>query len=198
MGAQVPLPLLLTQQLELTPQYQHGESDEGNEGHEGHEGDEGHEKEDSEQDCQGQVCQGCGAAREQGEDLGRLDEVGSVSEQEGKDREQEAECGCQEEVCQLSWTLGQGRREGACGAEDQGFRPDQEGLSILPQGEGVLEQLRLSCEVSGAQTQRSASSRCGAFYACRAHGASTVSGVATDEGTIDGIFNPIVHVSKKK
>merc|ERR1712093_80832 len=79
----------------------------------------------------------------------------------GEDREQEAECESQEELCQLYWTLGQGRREGACGAEAQGFRPDQEGLSTLHQGEGVLEELRLSCEVFGAQTQRSASSRCG-------------------------------------
>merc|ERR1711862_1085410 len=75
----------------------------------------------------------------------------------------------------------------------KGFVPIKKG-SPLHQGEGVLEELRLSCEKFAAQTQRSASSRCGAFYACRAHGASPVSRVATDEGTMDRIFNPIVHM----
>merc|ERR1739848_889410 len=88
---------------------------------------------------------------------------------EGKDREQEAECACQEEVCHQHWTLDAGRQEGAFGPEAQGFRRRQEGLATLYQGEGVLQRkVRSSCEVSGAWTQRSASSRCGAFYACRA------------------------------
>merc|ERR1712224_785490 len=67
---------------------------------------------------------------------------------------------------------------------------DQEGLTTLHQGEGVLYKLRLLCEVSGAQTQRSASSRRGAFYACRAHGASIVSRVAIHKGQMTKSSTP--------
>merc|ERR1712093_497744 len=99
---------------------------------------------------------------EQGEDLRRLEGIGSDQEQEWQDCEQEEECCCQEKVCHNCWALDAGCQEGTRGPEDQGFCRDQEGLSTLHQGEGVLRKVRLSREVCGARMHRGASSRCGA------------------------------------
>merc|ERR1712139_547281 len=90
------------------------------------------------------------------------------------------------------WTLVHGCPKGTRGPEAQGFRRDQEGLSALHQGEGVLQQkLRSSCEVSGGWTQRSASSKCGAFHACRAHDASTVFRAAIYSGRTTESSTPL-------
>merc|ERR1712182_97155 len=113
---------------------------------------------------------------------------------EEEDREQEYERSGQEAVLSNCRTLDAGCQEGTCSPEDQGLRCDQEGLSALHQGEGVLQELRLSCELSGAWTWYSASSRCGAFHTCRALGACIASCVAI-EGTKDGILIQDVYVS---
>merc|ERR1711896_15199 len=107
-----------------------------------------------------------------GEDLRRLEGNRSRQEQEGQDREQEDECSFQEEVCQHCWALDAGCQEGTRGPEDQGLCRDQEGLSTLRQGEGALRKVRLPREVCDSRTHVGASSRCGAFYTCCAHGPS--------------------------
>merc|ERR1712146_706896 len=73
-----------------------------------------------------------------------LEEVRSDQEQERKDREQEAERAGQEEP------LDAGLQEGTRGSEDQGLCCDQEGLSTLHQGKGILRTVRLWCTMSCA------------------------------------------------
>merc|ERR1712098_167567 len=99
---------------------------------EGDEGGEGHEEEDREQDCNGPVSQGDGAPRVQGEDRWRLDGEGPDQEQDGQGCEQEAQRLCQEEPVDHCM------QEGARSPEDQRLLPAQEGLTVLPEGEGVL------------------------------------------------------------
>merc|ERR1712118_480593 len=114
-------------------------SHEGHEGHEGdeeegsHEGHEGHEEEACEQDRDGQIPQGTGAPRNQGEDLERLDGAGPVQEQARQGREPEEVC-TDEEVA-----VDPGRRTGTQDIEDHWLRRHQEGHSSLCKGQGVLQ-----------------------------------------------------------
>merc|ERR1712100_776950 len=131
-----------------------GDEEEGsNEGHEGdeeegsNEGHEGHEEKDREQDCQGPHGQGHGAPREQGEDCWRLDCQGLDQEQAWQDRQQEEERLLQEVP------MDAGLREGAQGLEADGLCRDQEGLSFVREGEGVLWQLSTNHSLRNEQRQ---------------------------------------------
>merc|ERR1711977_301547 len=96
-------------------------------------GDEGNEEEEREQDCEGPHGQGNGAPWQQGKNHWRLDCQGFDQEQSRQDCEQEAERTRQEVP------MDAGCQEGAHGPEAQGIRRDQEGLTPLRQGEGVLQ-----------------------------------------------------------
>merc|ERR1711904_36913 len=108
-------------------------------GNEGDEGDEGNEEEEREQDCEGQPCQGNGAPWQQGKNRWRLDGIGPDEEQGRQDCEQEAECCVEAQVQDGPRAMEPGSGEGTQGIEDHGLRRDQEGLTPLRQGEGVLQ-----------------------------------------------------------
>merc|ERR1711964_8996 len=100
---------------------------------------EGDEEETCEQDCKGEVLQGVGAPRQQGEDCWRPDEKGLHQEQVRQGREQEAERQRQAQP------VDPGMQEGTCIPEDQRLCRVQEGDSLLPKGEGVLRPVSAAC-----------------------------------------------------
>merc|ERR1712224_521828 len=142
------------------------EGDEEEGGHEGHEGDEeegsheghgGDEEEAREQDRKGQLQQGAGAPRQQGEDHWGPECKRSDQEQAWQSREQEAERPWQQE------SMDEGRRAGAQGFEDHGVCRSEEGHTSLRKGEGILRPVsRQAGAIQGT------SSRCGDFHTCGA------------------------------
>merc|ERR1711937_419119 len=115
------------------------EEEGGHGGHEGdeeegsHEGHEGYEEEEREQDCEGHHGQSDGAPWKQGKDCRRLNRQGPDQEQSRQDCEQE-EARPRQEV-----PMDAGLLEGTQGPEAHRLRRDQEGLTPLRQGEGVLQ-----------------------------------------------------------